>query len=239
MKFKFLNAALLSSTMLISCMVNIANAGVITLGSNHNDYYLSNDSTYNVISRVADDYEYMHLDQTIGSSIDGALADHGGNGWGLASTLQFSNLMNSFFGGIHWDDDNTTGQHTDTMAINSTIMSWINVFGGDTLLPATANRSEYYLGNVLFGTPLDIGTGELFESFVYSSIRNYANGAVSDPYAGVTNATYDSSFSASRFSVLLIRDKNVNPQLVPEPSTLAIFALGMMALVSRRFKKQS
>lgn len=31
----------------------------------------------------------------------------------------------------------------------------------------------------------------------------------------------------------------LNPTSVPEPSTLAIFALGMMGLASRRFKKQS
>ncbi|TWX66411.1 PEP-CTERM sorting domain-containing protein [Colwellia sp. C1TZA3] len=32
---------------------------------------------------------------------------------------------------------------------------------------------------------------------------------------------------------------NVDNVLVPEPSTLAIFALGMIGLASRRFKKQS
>ncbi|MEY8199126.1 MAG: PEP-CTERM sorting domain-containing protein, partial [Colwellia sp.] len=32
---------------------------------------------------------------------------------------------------------------------------------------------------------------------------------------------------------------NVPPSTVPEPSTLAIFALGMIGLASRRFKKQS
>ena len=32
---------------------------------------------------------------------------------------------------------------------------------------------------------------------------------------------------------------NPNVSKVPEPSTLAIFALGMIGLASRRFKKQS
>ena len=37
--------------------------------------------------------------------------------------------------------------------------------------------------------------------------------------------------------LVLIKDDIIDP--VPEPSTLAIFALGMIGLVSRRFKKQS
>jgi len=36
-----------------------------------------------------------------------------------------------------------------------------------------------------------------------------------------------------------LTDLNVQSQTVPEPSTLAIFALGMIGLASRRFKKQS
>ena len=32
---------------------------------------------------------------------------------------------------------------------------------------------------------------------------------------------------------------NLNVSKVPEPSTLTIFALGMIGLASRRFKKQS
>ena len=53
--------------------------------------------------------------------------------------------------------------------------------------------------------------------------------------------TLSLQFSASKNSIMLLRDvaSNTSPTSIPEPSTLAIFALGMMGLVTRRFKKKS
>lgn len=60
--------------------------------------------------------------------------------------------------------------------------------------------------------------------------------------AGVTNTnnTYNKANSSSGLThALVLRSNRTVTQPVPEPSTLAIFALGMIGLASRRFKKQS
>jgi len=44
---------------------------------------------------------------------------------------------------------------------------------------------------------------------------------------------------APALQVRELSDNTASAQAVPEPSTLAIFALGLMGLASRRFKKQA
>ncbi|WP_448212717.1 PEP-CTERM sorting domain-containing protein [Colwellia sp. MEBiC06753] len=51
-----------------------------------------------------------------------------------------------------------------------------------------------------------------------------------------TSTAYSSSLT-SPWSIMIVRD--VDPQDVPEPSTIALFALSLMGLASRKYKKQS
>ncbi|WP_259367139.1 MULTISPECIES: PEP-CTERM sorting domain-containing protein [unclassified Colwellia] len=66
-------------------------------------------------------------------------------------------------------------------------------------------------------------------SYAYSDMNGYA-------HVMGRNSNYDSykTNTNERYSTFLVRSANV-----PEPSTLAIFALGMIGLASRRFKKKS
>ncbi|WP_223270402.1 PEP-CTERM sorting domain-containing protein [Colwellia sp. C1TZA3] len=104
------------------------------------------------------------------------------------------------------------------------------------------------------GTRVSNGGFELFEHFPNGDIRGFfvAEGPVLFSSRIMGNAMFmggSASFIDGQFD--LIQDTNPNlPSFVdtqngtlnikvPEPSTLAIFALGLMGLVSRRFKKQS
>jgi len=66
-------------------------------------------------------------------------------------------------------------------------------------------------------------------------------GIASDDNSTFTTVAYTKSNTYGSFDdVSYTRSNQGQPQMsVPEPSTLAIFALGMMGLASRRFKKQS
>ena len=64
-------------------------------------------------------------------------------------------------------------------------------------------------------------------------------GIASDDNTLFTNVSYAKSLSYGSFDDISYTRSNQSVAPVPEPSTLAIFALGMMGLASRRFKKQS
>jgi len=72
------------------------------------------------------------------------------------------------------------------------------------------------------------GTGRTFCNF-----RDLSNGAISGAPSFITTSLLAGGSAAESF---LVRGQVSD---VPEPSTLAIFALGIIGLASRRFKKQS
>jgi hypothetical protein len=89
----------------------------------------------------------------------------------------------------------------------------VNVFGLDQL------------GNTIYSTQLTLTNAPAYFSFGWDNIY----GISWDPIGNEDSSNIGiDNFSFSEVS-----------QNVPEPSTLAIFALGMIGLASRRFKKQS
>jgi hypothetical protein len=160
--------------------------------------------------------------------------------------------------GLQWMDFGVNNHHTYNEVSNllgttysgwqlasqeQVIELWENIFAPlstNTNTYATGHRySQYYTGNggftslkTIIGDNMSLGwfadnQGSL--SFAYSNMNN-------DAYVYGRNVNYDSykTHTSQHYSTMLVRSANV-----PEPSTLAIFALGMMGLASRRFKKQS
>ena len=89
----------------------------------------------------------------------------------------------------------------------------VNVFGLDQL------------GNTIYSTQLNLTNAPTFFNFGWDNIYGISWDPIGN--SDSNNIAID-NFSFSEVS-----------QDVPEPSTLAIFALGMIGLASRRFKKQS
>ena len=93
------------------------------------------------------------------------------------------------------------------------------------------------------------GSGEAFKTYgffegadglSYVEYRNYTlHTGVSDDILLRDNGNFDSvrNLGYDSYSTLLVKDSLQNSVKVPEPSTLAIFALGLLALASRKNKK--
>jgi len=124
-----------------------------------------------------------------------------------------------------------TSQYTDTITLgnmlsgyahhhgNTDLDTMLNVFDGSTWI--NVFRADILAGNILlsslYSSPIT------FTGMTISGIRLTGNYSVHQMYHSVsTNMTYTLSGTP-----------------VPEPSTLAIFALGMIGLASRKFKIQS
>jgi hypothetical protein len=137
------------------------------------------------------------------------------SGWQLASQEQVIELWENIFAPL--------STNTNTYATGHRYSQYQTGNGGFTSLKTIIgkNTSNYSLG--WFAD----NQGSL--SYAHSNMFDYAQvhgrNVNYNGYKTSTNTSY---------STMLVRSANV-----PEPSTLAIFALGMMGLASRRFKKKS
>jgi hypothetical protein len=201
------------------------------------------------------------------SDIENGFTDNDGNVWGAsdwsyASRVQTEILVNSLWDGIYsgWSDGNFDGaswfiENFGGLGFEglpggvSSNSNWVNLdntrffFGDDGdctsdlsmscrgYIQAGDNyNSDLSARNVVTSTASEVsyiansgGVGFLSES----------NG--SDMGFSTYNDTLSKTTADSRYGSLLLR--SVPLAIVPEPSTMFIFALGIMGLVSGRFKK--
>jgi hypothetical protein len=176
----------------------------------------------------------------------------GRNGSGLFNGT-FTTLLNEMTGSTSYQSMLTYNSNADVFysMSNSGVVNVVSHTDGTLLGDITLDFStagitsfnNYFVGydsteNVLIATSLT--TASIFEldgSFLGSS--TIGSSARSNYYQGYTNGQlFVQSTSNGTFKGYdLFADGPTNS--VPEPSTLAIFALGMIGLASRRFKKQS
>jgi hypothetical protein len=228
MKFRILITMIASVCLTVS---GLANAVPIT----HNNYTL-NDST-NIVTHT-DGTEWLQWDVTKGISIKDALHIYASDGWVLAGNVQ----MGALFADFGWFSDpdesvQTSNASPFTDGIDESPMDMFLMLFGNT-----RENSGYPYGtgtNAFFGIDALYGDDEDGDNFYnlarVLSDRTYLGSGI----GGIAFTTSDKFFYSSNSrlspnSVALVRVK-----YVPEPSTLAIFALGMIGLASRRFKKQS
>jgi hypothetical protein len=155
---------------------------------------------------------------TATSSLNGFDMD----GWIWASSDEVENMLNTF---------TTAGDIVlgDTTRYTEFDSAWapaiIGAFGPTGIFPPREQITAFTSSEVRgYGHIVDIVDAEVakyyddspFEDTIKSGAKNKLN----------TSAYYGAFF----YKI---------PTVVPEPSTLAIFALGMIGLASRRFKKQS
>jgi hypothetical protein len=223
MKFKLMKTILLPIVM---CVSSFANAGLI-LGSQ----------------------EFLDLGATTGKTqlqVEAMIAgDNSLAGYVLATNVDMANIWQS----LPYMQDSVTGWRglsSNTQTV-SEILEWLYV-GTQSYDYGSTSTGSTPDGNRTFNTQ---SYGQLFYKNKDTNIIN----------SGVFNVLYDHGTP----TMILNRELNGNFNLanmdttsghtwsqqgskhslfvrattVPEPSTLAIFALGMMGLASRRFKKQS
>jgi hypothetical protein len=238
MKFKFLKAAAAGFILSASCLVNVANAGLIsdtdnksfideTTGLEWMDFGINNNLTFNDVL----------LELEIGGLYDG---------WELASEQQVLTLWNNIY--FSQVDGVNSGQFS-AYAENSALWeSYNDIIGHNSYwLDVTG---EFFRTNEGFfvGDNGNIKKASYSEITDINSVRGYANLYDNAPYV-LPPLCFDPSCGAypngyGQQNISRANDENegystllVKTTEVPEPSTLAVFALGMIGLASRRFKK--
>jgi len=233
MKFKFLQAA---SASLMMSVCGFSNATLIT----HNGYTLDTDTK--IVSNGV--VEWLQWSETKGDSIDSALALNGGDGWTLANVQH----MNGLFGNFGWApsideniDATTYGVYTPATTTDN-FDHFIELFGYTyTCVGGQCSDEPDYVTRAIIGYDLD-GDLKYGGAVVVNGGVNSTYSSIRDPRATIFSDNeffWHRSDTYSRSGIALIREIPQLTSSVPEPSTLAIFALGMIGLASRRFKKQA
>ena len=213
MKFRFMKVTLASLFLLISCF---ANSGIIS------------DTSSDLIGANLGGLEWLEFDVTRGLSSAEVTSDildsYDGGNWRYATTAQAEALITSLAGGNFtnsgWNENYFAGVNWFQMAFGSFPLSYFTehyfMYDKDAY-GAGLGRAGY--------TALNQGNGKgwLSQSWGVSgglaTVRGLGGGS-------------------SSYSHMLVRNLSGTPsQDVPEPSTLIIFALGLIGLASRRFNK--
>jgi hypothetical protein len=228
-------------------------AGPIT----HNGYTL--DEGTHIVSGGG--LEWLQWDQTLGRSVDDVITDPLFAGWRLANNNEMASLFNAFtLGATPWDTDPTTEQIQETAWDSSEVSSFNNFMSlfsltyNSTALGLTTRSVEDPLHATLAwygdGYPISSGSTTGLDTRVgKAAVRDdlviINTGTRDGPKVALammnrTNPkdsccdTYISSMAEEFTGVALVR-----VSVVPEPSSFAIFLLGMIGLASRGFKKRS
>jgi hypothetical protein len=219
---------------------SIANAGSIT------DYSLTGD----IVTNSATGLEWLDWDVTRGQSVYWLMTDMGvdakalrDGGWEMASNAQVAGLFNDFgFGGLVWDTVESTSQSAGTRGSVGSVShedAFIALFGDQH---ASAGLSEGWpinprsYANAYFGRD---GDDDGFVNFVgvNSDYRLYKPGLGGgiyyfDPLFHLTEDAYRTSWPENDVGIALTRTV---VEEVPEPSSVALLAIGLAGLgISRR-----
>ncbi|MGK0235656.1 MAG: hypothetical protein ACI9EK_002196 [Psychroserpens sp.] len=214
MRFKFLNTALVSLVFIITCLTSVANAELIKTG--------------NIISDTDTGLDWFALTATTGNS------------YNTMSSL-FSD-SNSIYFGYEYASFQQLETLWQSAGYISTITPTADLYGGNK---TNNNANDFLALQLLTGLFGVTGTNCCDRS---SGIYKATSGTDRLIWDWMTETQqYSTTWTqikanpeATSWSFnneighWLIRE---TPKDVPEPSTLAIFALGLIGLASRRFKK--
>jgi hypothetical protein len=212
MKFKFLNQFLIGLSVLLATS---ANAGLITDTSS--DSFIDNTTGLEWMDfGVNNIHTYSEVENLMSSTYQS---------WTLASQSQVIALFDNAFGNFAYQPSTSELYRA---ASNNDV--------SNTNMLAVMDRMGY-------GSTLDSISHGWFEddqgglSYLYTRHITAGRGTGQLAYVSGLGVDWNSyrNNTNNNYSTMLVRQANH----VPEPSTLAIFALGMIGLASRRFKKQS
>jgi hypothetical protein len=242
MKYKFLKTALVGSILSSSCLTNVANASLITL------------STIDPIVNEADIALLPGDTTTLNPNNDTSAiwSDRPDQGQTFTTSSNGSGYEMKGFSFLH---SFPRGWNISTLTLNiGTINPTTNLFSSifaDVIAPASTPTAPS--GSSWFNFELDnsIFLDALTEYAVFVGNPDglgavFMQSAVDTDYTGgsayrdrVGNGTFDENLAVSSHGFDRIFHVDLLAVEVPEPSTLAIWGLGLMVLVSRRFKKQA
>jgi len=210
MKFKFLLIASISSA-LVAC--GFAHSALITHGD------LTSDDTTDIIINAVTGVEYLRLDtfqmtyvETLAAVASGGIYE----GWAFADSVASDAFINGLLGGTSACDGAVAYATTC-----GSVTGWVDGDFGD----AYNSGSDYWVFTSSLTTPgrseFQVGLANIRGDGIVVEHDDWGQYTLADNYSSI--------------NFLLYRDS----LMVTEPSSLAVFALGMIGLSIRRFKKQS
>ncbi|QHJ11412.1 hypothetical protein FX988_01641 [Paraglaciecola mesophila] len=196
----------------VVCMSHFAHGALIT----RNDFSL--DTSTNIIT--GNGLNWTRWDTLAGVSINQALTSYSEAGWRLASSDEMIGMYSHFISGIDWhsaQDENS--EVSDFISVDD-YQNLVAIFG-------VSQNAFGGISNIMFGNDLD-------NDGAYRSAGAYYTD--SEPAAGIysDNSRHSADFSASDFSVQLVRAINVSePKLFLLVMCVLLF-LGMSKCKSTR-----
>ncbi len=228
MKFKFFNVLFVLAIILIS---GLANASLIT----HNGYTLNTET--NIVSDS--DYEFLQWSITKGQSINEALQKYGGDGWSLVSHSLMSEVFSDF------GFESSLGAHIEAMTVGSYTADsdetrfdeFLELFGPtfSHLAPRYGVGLDTYTGTQ---ATYDVGIVNTTQYSLASVVSDFTVDGREFDYRARDSGNFSNTDRNQKHGptgIALMRTRLAAP--VPEPTTASILALGLISLVSRRFKK--
>ena len=221
MKIKSLATVLLSSVLLIGSFTNLARAGIIQVGTLSS----SGDCTIYCTPLLQQVYSSSNFSSDLNISSISFFA--GAGSWGAGNNYEM--WLSYFVPGV----GNLTNDWTTNLGPSAILFDTIQ------LTSTTQGQAVMWDGNFSY----DFSEGDLLVSVRNtgstagpSGMYASSDGSKQRAYSRSSDENQPMNVSSNNYGLVTQFNTGVS---VPEPSTLAIFALGMIGLASRRFKKQS
>lgn len=229
MKFKFFKSMI---ACLILSITSSTYAGIISASNTDTEY---------AAGYFADlqDLEWLTWDTTAYLTrvqIENNAMDLLSNGWRYASVSEFDTLFDSLKKGYINDSQNYRSEWSE-----GTKWLWRNFDPLDYLgnFGAGVGRNYSRIGDLRYGGEGECGGGTQYGCRGHMRAYDDPAGWLYAPYHDGSYSVHDNELYVYTRPDQAVSHVLVRAAHVPEPSTLAIFALGMIGLASRRFKKQS
>ncbi len=214
MKFKFLRITFTAIFLLVS---NVSIAGLIPNGVQENVSYNDVTNTWGWDLLYRGDY-------AASISLNDMFSGH--QDYIMLGAINGNSGSIALLAAVKWSDFITYTADNETKSLNGA--EWY--INGDSL--GFAN-----LGDLISQTSADTRNENASKRLSWHTNRNSNSSSVATEVFGGWRAGAATSLNGSTVWDRVVFTTSV--QEVPEPSTLAIFALAMIGLASRRFKKQS
>ncbi|MBA6390262.1 PEP-CTERM sorting domain-containing protein [Colwellia sp. BRX10-3] len=218
MKFKYINRLVIGSVLSLSCLVSPAQAGLITIGA----LTSNNDGSTSVITDTLNNLEWMRWNESANFNYAEALLQNT-SGWTIAGANQANLFLDALYNGIsHGCSDNIDDSLFCADSGSFSSEEYTALLGdSSTRGTSSIDAAWFYDDEITDGKAgyLKLGSGTSNEKF--------------NTYGTIAKTEVDRLLSNETIGWLMYRTTTV-----PEPTTLTIFALGIIALASRRFKKQ-
>lgn len=214
MKLKQVLLISISILFSINCLSSVANASLI-----NTDYLSTGDGL--ILKDDVNNLEWLSWSLTGSVSIDDA--ENQFAGYHIATKDEWYGLFDQIFKTFDAGDTHgsiRTGSASSETGSNSNHTAERNMLNQ---LLGTAYKPGFNYGLFKDGDFTRLG-GSYQNSPIWVTFKNNSDYTAND----------DNDFGGVKYSVMMVRSTEV-----PEPSTLAILALGMIGLASRRFKKES